>query len=77
MVDHLAWAQGYRNRAAKSQLSAGNTSSIEFRGCYRLLSQYYTQLAGFEESFARREIISLNEEKNSLDRLAAVSAHDL
>jgi hypothetical protein len=37
MVDHLAWAQGYRDRAAKCQVSAKSTSSVEFGECYRLL----------------------------------------
>jgi hypothetical protein len=36
MVDHLAWAQGYRDRAAKCQLSAKSTSSVKFGECYRL-----------------------------------------
>ena len=63
MVDHLAWAQGYRNRATKCQLSAKNTSSTEFGDCYRLLTQYYIMLANSEDDFARRQIASLNEEK--------------
>jgi hypothetical protein len=59
MVDHLAWAQGYRNRAAKCQLSAKNTSSVEFGGCYRLLEKYYIMLANLEEDFERRQLVSL------------------
>jgi hypothetical protein len=59
MVDHLAWAQGYRDRAAKCQLSAKNTSSIEFGECYRLLEKYYLMLANLEEDFERRQVASL------------------
>ena len=56
MVDHFAWAQGYRDRAAKCQLSAKNTSSTEFGECYRLLEKYYLMLANLEEDFGRREV---------------------
>jgi UDP-N-acetylglucosamine pyrophosphorylase len=63
MVDHLAWAEGYRNRAARCQLSATNTSSTKFGNCYRLLSQYYIQLASLEENFERRQIDSSNNGK--------------
>jgi hypothetical protein len=63
MVDHLAWAAGYRNRAAKCQLSAKNTSSVKFGNCYRLLSQYYIQLASLEENFERKQIDSLSDEE--------------
>ena len=59
MVDHLAWAQGYRDRAAKCQLSAKNTSSVEFGECYRLLEQYYLMLANLEEDFRRRQVAVL------------------
>lgn len=58
MVDHLAWAQGYRDRAAKCQLSAKNTSSAEFGECYRLLEKYYLMLANLEEDFGRRQVAS-------------------
>ena len=61
MVDHLAWAAGYRNRAARCELSAKNTSSAKFGECYRLLSNYYSQLAGLEENFERRQIGSRND----------------
>jgi hypothetical protein len=61
MVDHLAWAAGYRNRAAKCELSAKNTPSTKFGDCYRLLSQYYIRLASLEENFERRRIASLND----------------
>jgi len=59
MVDHLAWAQGYRDRAAKCQLSAKSTSSVEFGKCYRLLEKYYLMLANLEEDFGRRQLASL------------------
>ena len=61
MVDHLAWAKGYRNRAAQCQLSATHTSSVKFGDCYRLLPQYYSQLASLEENFERRQINSSND----------------
>jgi len=54
MSDHLASAQRYRDRAAKCELSAKNTSSIEFGECYRLLAQHYLVLANLEEDGARR-----------------------
>jgi hypothetical protein len=54
MPDHLASAQRYRDRAAKCELSAKNTSSIEFGECYRLLAQHYLVLANLEEDCARR-----------------------
>ena len=63
MVDHLAWAEGYRNRAAKCELSATNTSSLKFGDCYRLLSQYYIQLASLEENFERRQIDPSNKDQ--------------
>jgi hypothetical protein len=59
MVDHLAWAQGYRDRAAKCRLSAKKTSSVEFGECYRLLEQYYLMLANLEEDFGRRQVAAL------------------
>jgi hypothetical protein len=59
MVDHLAWAQGYRDRAAKCQLSAKNTSSVEFGACYRLLEKYYLMLANLEEDFGRKQVAAL------------------
>jgi hypothetical protein len=54
MSDHLASAQRYRDRAAKCELSAKNTSSIEFGECYRLLARHYLVLANLEEDCARR-----------------------
>jgi hypothetical protein len=59
MVDHLAWAQGYRDRAAKCQLSAKSTSSIKFGECYRLLEKYYLMLANLEENFGRKQVAAL------------------
>jgi|HubBroStandDraft_3_1064219.scaffolds.fasta_scaffold201573_1 hypothetical protein len=59
MVDHLAWAQGYRDRAAKCQLSAKSTSSVKFGECYRLLEKYYLMLANLEENFGRKQVAAL------------------
>jgi hypothetical protein len=59
MVDHLAWAQGYRDRAAKCQVSAKSTSSVEFGECYRLLEKYYLMLANLEEDFGRKRVAAL------------------
>jgi hypothetical protein len=59
MVDHLAWAQGYRDRAAKCQLSAKTTSSVKFGECYRLLENYYLMLANLEENFGRKQVAAL------------------
>jgi hypothetical protein len=58
MVDHLAWAQGYRSRAAKCLLAAQNTSSAQFGRCYQLLAQHYDLLANLEEDFQRRQAVS-------------------
>jgi hypothetical protein len=54
MVDHLAWAEGYRNRTAKCQSTAREVSSICFGDCYRLLVDHYILLADLEEDYARR-----------------------
>jgi len=51
MVDHLAWAQGYRSRAAMCLLSAKNSASSEFGKCYRQLAEHYNDLARLEEDF--------------------------
>jgi hypothetical protein len=51
MVDHLAWAQGYRSRAAMCLLSAKNSASNEFSKCYRQLAEHYGDLARLEEEF--------------------------
>ncbi len=61
MVDHLAWAQGYRSRAAKCLLAAKNTTSEKFGECYELLAQYYDMLANLEEDFLRRQTASPSE----------------
>jgi hypothetical protein len=58
MVDHLAWARDYRDRAARCQLSAKSVSSSDFGNCYRLLTQHYMLLAKLEEDFAHRQIAS-------------------
>ena len=54
MVDHLAWAEGYRNRAAKCRSAGTETSSVKFGDCYRLLADHYVLLAELEVDFARR-----------------------
>jgi len=54
MADHIAAAQRYRARAAKCELSAKNTTSVEFGECYRLLARHYLVLANFEEDCAHR-----------------------
>jgi hypothetical protein len=58
MSDHLASAQRYRDRAARCELSAKNTSSMEFGECYRLLAQHYLVLASLEEDCAPRRPVS-------------------
>jgi hypothetical protein len=79
MVDHLAWAQGYRDRAAKCQLSAKNTSSVEFGECYRLLEKYYLMLANLEEDFGRKQVaalmppVSLKEAEQKTEKKTAFS----
>jgi hypothetical protein len=64
MSDHLASAQRYRDRATRCELSAKNTSSIEFGECYRLLAQHYLVLANLEEDCARRRLASPRQEDN-------------
>jgi len=54
MIDHLAWAEGYRNRAAKCRSIGKETSSVDFGNCYGLLADHYVFLAELEEDFARR-----------------------
>jgi hypothetical protein len=54
MVDHLAWAEGYRDRAAKCRSTAREVSSISFGDCYRLLADHYVLLADLEEDYAQR-----------------------
>ena len=54
MVDHLAWAEAYRNRAAKCRSVAAGISSSDFENCYRKLADHYLLLADLEEDFARR-----------------------
>jgi hypothetical protein len=52
--DHLAWAESYRNRAAKCRSTAEETTSTSFGNCYRLLADHYVLLANLEEDFSRR-----------------------
>ena len=54
MVDHLAWAQSYRDRAVKCRSTARETTSASFEKCYRMLADYYILLADLEEDYARR-----------------------
>jgi hypothetical protein len=54
MVDHLAWAEGYRNRAAKCRSTAKEISSVSYGNCYRLLADHYVLLADLEENYAQR-----------------------
>ncbi|MGB6567815.1 MAG: hypothetical protein WBF02_10955, partial [Xanthobacteraceae bacterium] len=54
MVDHLAWAESYRDRAAKCRSTARKVSSIGFGDCYRLLADHYVLLGDLEEDYARR-----------------------
>jgi hypothetical protein len=85
MVDHLAWAQGYRNRAAKCQVSAKSTSSAEFGECYRLLEKYYLMLANLEEDFGRKQVAALlppvslkeAEKKTAFSKQAEISVDEL
>jgi hypothetical protein len=82
MVDHLAWAQGYRDRAAKCQVSAKSTSSVEFGECYRLLEKYYLMLANLEEDFGRKQVaalmppVSLNEAEKKNAFCKPADSHD-
>ena len=73
MVDHLAWAQGYRDRAAKCQVSAKSTSSVEFGECYRLLEKYYLMLANLEEDFGRKQVAALMPHGGEEDRFFQTS----
>lgn len=85
MVDHLARAQGYRNRAAKCQVSAKSTSSAEFGECYRLLEKYYLMLANLEEDFGRKQVAALlppvslkeAEKKTAFSKQAEISVDEL
>ena len=85
MVDHLAWAQGYRNRAAKCQVSAKSTSAAEFGECYRLLEKYYLMLANLEEDFGRKQVAALlppvslkeAEKKTAFSKQAEISVDEL
>jgi hypothetical protein len=73
MVDHFAWAQGYRDRAAKCQVSAKSTSSVEFGECYRLLEKYYLMLANLEEDFGRKQVAALMPPLKAAEKMTAFS----
>ena len=63
MVDHLAWAKDYRNRAATA---SKNTSSTAFAFCYRQLSKLYENYAKLGEDFFERATTSFREKENFL-----------
>jgi hypothetical protein len=54
MVDHLAWAKNYRERAANCEAASKNTSSKDFASCYQQLSDLYRNCAKLEEDFFER-----------------------
>jgi len=56
MVDHLAWAENYLKRADKCRAAAETVSSARFGECYRLVADYYLNLANYEEDYARRAV---------------------
>ena len=56
MLNHLAYANNYRYRAAKCRQSAEGTSSSEFSDCYRRLAEHYELLAKLEEDYVARAV---------------------
>ncbi|HZC56307.1 MAG TPA: hypothetical protein VE396_09730 [Xanthobacteraceae bacterium] len=73
MVDHLAWAKNYRDRAAKCEAASKETSSKDFASCYQQLSDLYRNYAKLEEDFfermrkrAREEAFPPNNYSNSI-----------
>jgi hypothetical protein len=62
MVDHLALAKAYRNRAAGCETASKNTSSMEFADCYRQLSRLYANCAKLQEDFFERSHMSVPEQ---------------
>ena len=61
--EHLARARQLRDRAARCELSAKNSTSARFGECYRLLAANYVVLAKLEEDFVAREIAAATENK--------------
>jgi hypothetical protein len=51
MVDHLARANNYLNRAAKCEAASKETSSKDFADCYQQLSDLYRNSAKLEVDF--------------------------
>jgi len=56
MLNHLAWAKNYRDRAAKCRAIAKETTSASFEECYRMLADHYILLADLEEDYVRRSV---------------------
>ena len=56
MLNHLAWAKSYRDRAAKCRAIAKETTSASFEKCYRMLADHYILLADLEEDYVRRSV---------------------
>jgi hypothetical protein len=51
-MDHIAKAEALRTRAVVCRSSADETTSADFRKCYRLLAEHYAILAKLEEDYA-------------------------
>lgn len=51
-VNDPARVEALRRRAAACEASAHETTSADFRGCYRLLAKNYAALAQIEEEYA-------------------------
>jgi hypothetical protein len=51
-MDHLVRVESLRQRAAACESMAGETTSRQFRDCYRLLAKQYGILAQIEEQYA-------------------------
>ena len=80
MIDHLAWAENYRDRAVKCEAASKKTSSKDFANCYQQLSNLYRNCAKLEEDFfegirkaareeaeiARKEAFPSNNYSNSI-----------
>jgi hypothetical protein len=51
-MDHLIRAEALRRRAVACESKAGETTSRQFRDCYRLLAKQYGTMAKVEEDYA-------------------------
>jgi hypothetical protein len=51
-MDHHARVEALRRRAAECETKAGETTSRQFRDCYRLLAKQYGTMARVEEDYA-------------------------